>query len=75
MKGFFGGKKSKKEVKSRHESLIFFLMPERWSIYQVKNGKSSLKIFWLCIKKVTIFQRIEGIFDREHINSFIIFIL
>lgn len=75
MKGFFGGKKSKKEVKSRYESLKFFLLPGRQSIYQVKNGKSSLKIFWLCIKKVTIFQGIEGIFDREHINSFIIFIL
>ncbi len=75
MKGFFGEMKSKKEVKSRQGSLIFFLMSERWSIYQVKNGKSSLKIFWLCIKKVTIFQGIEEIFDREHFNPFIIFIL
>lgn len=56
MKGFFGEKKSKKEVKSRQVSLIFFLMPERWSIYQVKNGKSSLKIFWFMYQESDYFS-------------------
>ena len=45
MKGFFGEMKSKKEVKSRQGSLIFFLLLGRQSIYQVKNEKSGLNIF------------------------------
>lgn len=76
MKGFFGGKKSKKEVKSRYESLKFFLLPGRQSIYQVKSEKSGLNIFRQVSDEDDSFLARREVFRRgAYWFYFIIFIL